>query len=432
MIVSQLYPAPAPIWRTFNVKVIPAGPAWLEGDDYRAMLSSVLDQESREDLIGQIAQELRQVFDRKHVILTSSGRTAIFLALRALGIPQGAAVAVPAFTCVAVPSAILACGLVPRFLDAADGFNMAPDDMEKAAQQGARAVIATHLYGIPCDIDAMVSLSRQYGMSLVEDACLAVGSTWKGQVCGSFGDVSVVSFSATKHITGFGGGALLTDDDHVFERASALWQELAVAPPRNSRLSRLVAIASNNLVFHPWLYGNVTKRLSRRFGVVQRLGSPNVTDEVTALDFTRLLDVQLALLHARLSKLPRMNEQRTDIASTYDSLLSQSPFLLPRAPAGSQSCYSHYTLLLRSEDAGRREQLRRVLFSQGVMTGMLFPYVCPLTPAYGPFADRSGYPLARDLSERVLNLPFYPQMGVDVARDIAERTLKAAREVLSP
>jgi dTDP-4-amino-4,6-dideoxygalactose transaminase len=413
------------------VKVVPAGPAWLERDDYRAMLHSMLHQESRQDVIGRIEQKLGQVFARKHVILTSSGRTAILLALRALNISEGSAVAVPAFTCVAVPSAILACGLAPRFLDAAEGFNVAPDDVEKAAQQGARAMIATHLYGIPCDIDAMVALSKHYGMALIEDACLAVGSTWKGKACGSFGDISVVSFSATKHITGFGGGAFLTDDDRIFERASALWQELAVAPREISRLSKLIGIGSNNLVFHPWLYGNVTKRLSRRFGMVRRLGSPNVTDEVTTLDFTELFDPQLALLDTRLSKLPRMNEQRMEIAGTYDALLAQSPFQLPRAPAGSQSCYSHYTVLLRPEDAGRREPLRRLLFSRGVMTGMLFPYVCPLTPAYAPFAVKSGYPSALDLSKRVLNLPFYPQMGVDLARDIAERTGKAAREVLS-
>jgi dTDP-4-amino-4,6-dideoxygalactose transaminase len=66
-----------------------------------------------------------------------------------------------------------------------------------------------------------------------------------------------------------------------------------------------------------------------------------------------------------------------------------------------------------------------------VMTGTLFDYVCPLTPAYGAYAAGSGYPSARSLAERVLNLPLHPKMSLDLARDIAERTRKAVREVLS-
>src|SRR3990172_1458581 len=140
------------------MKVIPTTPTWLTLEDYYAIFKP--SREPTEDLYLIFEKEFAQYLGRKHAVLTSSGTAGIYLALKAFGFPPGTEVITPAFTCIRVPNAIVACGLVPRFVDVDDSANMDINAVEGVLNPRTRFLLLTHMYGNPANIDPLSSLAN--------------------------------------------------------------------------------------------------------------------------------------------------------------------------------------------------------------------------------------------------------------------------------
>jgi len=155
-----------------------------------------------------------------HVTALSSGTAAIHLALRILNVEEGDVVICQSFTFVASANPVLYLNAVPVFVDSEeDTWNMCPNALEEAIksciQKGKKpkAIIVVSLYGMPFKADEILSISRKYEIPLIEDSAEALGSSYKGQLCGTFGDLSVISFNGNKIITTAGGGILISRNE---------------------------------------------------------------------------------------------------------------------------------------------------------------------------------------------------------------------------
>lgn len=164
--------------------------------------------------------------NNSHVTALSSGTAAIHLALRLLNVEEGDFVICQSFTFVASANPILYLKAVPVFVDSeAQTWNMCPDALEDAVkyciQQGKRpkAIIAVCLYGIPFKAEEILQISKKYDIPVIEDSAEALGSKYKDQPCGTFGDLSVISFNGNKIITTAGGGVLISRNQEVKKRA---------------------------------------------------------------------------------------------------------------------------------------------------------------------------------------------------------------------
>jgi dTDP-4-amino-4,6-dideoxygalactose transaminase len=164
-----------------------------------------------------------------HVAALSSGTAALHLALVLLGVGPGDEVLCQSFTFAASANPICYLGASPVFIDSeAETWNICPDALETAIIDRIRlgkrpkAVIAVHLYGMPAKLREISGLCEKYAVPLIEDAAEALGSTYAGQPCGSFGRFGVLSFNGNKIITTSGGGALLSDDEALIQRAKFL------------------------------------------------------------------------------------------------------------------------------------------------------------------------------------------------------------------
>lgn len=157
----------------------------------------------------------------KHTHLCSSGTSALCVALAACGIGAGDEVIVPPFTFVATIEAILFAGAIPVFADIDDTLCLAPAAVEKAITSKTKAVVPVHMCGAMARIDELKSICDNKGVILIEDACQAVGGTFKGKSLGSFGKMGCFSFDYVKTITCGEGGAAITDDDDLYFRAHA-------------------------------------------------------------------------------------------------------------------------------------------------------------------------------------------------------------------
>jgi len=155
----------------------------------------------------------------KHVCMTASGTQALAAALVGLRIGPGDEVIVPACTYMASPVAVLAVGAIPVIVDIDDTIMLDPKAVEAAIGPRTRAVMPVHMWGLCCDMGAIMRVARKHKLLVVEDVCQAIGGGYKGKMLGSFGHASAFSFNYYKNITSGEGGAAVTNRAKVIERA---------------------------------------------------------------------------------------------------------------------------------------------------------------------------------------------------------------------
>jgi perosamine synthetase len=156
-------------------------------------------------------------------VSTSYGRMAAYYILKALDLPPGSEVIFPALTFWVVPEMARAAGLKPVFADVDPvTFNMHPDALEKAITPRTRAIVPTHVYGLPCDMDEIMTLARERDLRVVEDCAHSLGATYRGQPVGTFGDAALFSFQVLKPLNTCGGGLAFTRDVELGWKIAAL------------------------------------------------------------------------------------------------------------------------------------------------------------------------------------------------------------------
>jgi dTDP-4-amino-4,6-dideoxygalactose transaminase len=188
--------------------------------------------------VNAFEQALQICTKTKHAAVLTSGTSAIHLALILLGVKQGDIVFCQSITFSASANPIVYQGAIPVFIDSEmDTWNMDPNLLKKALQEAKqngklpKAIISVHLYGMPAKINDINSIANEYGVPVIEDAAEALGANINDKPCGSFGTFGVLSFNGNKIITTSGGGALLSEDAEMIEKARFLsTQARDVAP----------------------------------------------------------------------------------------------------------------------------------------------------------------------------------------------------------
>jgi len=169
--------------------------------------------------VRKLENAFAEKFGMKHAVAVNSGGSALFLALKALGIGPGDEVIVPDFTMIATAAAVSHCGATPVFVDASErSFNIDPAKIEGVITPRTRAVMPVHLYGEPCEMDAIMEIAKKHKLLVVEDAAEAHGAKYKGKLAGTFGDANCFSFYANKIMTSGEGGMIATNRDELAEK----------------------------------------------------------------------------------------------------------------------------------------------------------------------------------------------------------------------
>jgi len=165
---------------------------------------------------------MASVCNRKHAFAVSNGSAALELAVQAIGIGKGDEVIMPTFTIISCALAVVRAGATPVYVDAdPHTWNMKVEDIEPLITERTKAIMAVHIYGITIDMDPLLEIAKKYKLKVIEDAAEVIGQTYKMQPCGSFGDISTLSFYPNKHITTGEGGMVLVNDDELAERCKS-------------------------------------------------------------------------------------------------------------------------------------------------------------------------------------------------------------------
>jgi perosamine synthetase len=327
---------------------------------------------------GATVEEFERCFARytgtRYAVAVNSGTAALHVALLAAGIGPGDEVITTPFTFVATANAILFCGARPVFADIEpETFNISPEAIKQKITAKTRAVIVVHLYGQPCDMDAITELCRDNHLDLIEDACQAHGAEYRGRKAGSFG-IGCFSFYPTKNMTTGEGGMITTDDAGLVE----------------------------------------TMRMLRSHGQRKRY-----VFEILGFNY-RMTEMAAAIGIAQLARLDTFNLKRVSHALYLSHYLNMARENLPIVAPNRSHVFHQYTI--RSE---RRDQLAAYLASQGVGIGIYYPVPLHKQPLYVGLGYHDSLPVAEQAAREVLSLPVHPSLTED---DI-ERIIEVANRV---
>ena len=340
---------------------------------------------------GPFVQRFEQAFaarmGRKHGIAVTNGTAALDAAVAALGIGPGDEVILPTFTIISCILQIVRAGATPVLVDSDPRtWNLDVTQIEAKITPRTKAILVVHLYGLPVDLDPVLALAERHDLKLIEDAAEAIGQTYRGRPCGSFGDLSTFSFYPNKHITTGEGGMLLTDDDDLAETCRGL----------------------RNLCFKP----------GKRF-VHERLGWN-----------LRMTNLQAALGLAQLERLDEFIARKRAMGAAYTERLREVPGLqLPLAATDyAANVYWVYGVVLDEALGFDAEEAMRRLGAMGIGTRPFFwpMHEQPVLRGMGLFVGEE-YPV----SERLARRGFYLPSGVALTAEELERVTKAVRESLT-
>jgi perosamine synthetase len=204
---------------------IPVNTPLLSGNE-RKYVTECIDTgwiSSEGEFIKKFEDEFAKYIGRKSGIAVSNGSAALDIAVQALQLGPGDEVIMPTFTIISPALSVVRAGATPVLVESDPvTWNMDVSQVESKINSKTKAIIIVHIYGLPVDMDPILTLCKKYNLRLIEDAAEMHGQTYKGKMCGSFGDISIFSFYPNKHITTGEGGMIVTDDDHLKERCQKL------------------------------------------------------------------------------------------------------------------------------------------------------------------------------------------------------------------
>jgi perosamine synthetase len=333
--------------------------------------------------IPEFEREFAAFSGAEHGIAVANGTVALHLALVAAGVTAGDEVLMPSLTFVATASAVRYCGAVPVFVDSdPDTWQMDPADLERKVTPKSRAVIPVHLYGHPCDMDAIMAVASRRGLTVIEDAAEAHGAHHRGRPVGAIGAIGCFSFYGNKIITTGEGGMCLTNDPAMAEHLRLL-RDHGMDPKR------------------PYWH------------------------EVVGFNY-RMTNLQAAVGVAQVKKIGGFIEKKRQMAAWYAEVLAPLAAagrirLQPEA-AWARSVFWMNSILLADTPASV-DQVRARLGDRGVDSRPFF-HPAHLLP---PYATGARLPVAEHLGSRGINLP----SGTGLERDQIERVARALTEALS-
>jgi perosamine synthetase len=339
--------------------------------------------------------------DPSRAIAASYGRMAFYYILKALDLPPGSEIVLPALTFWVVPELARVAGLKVVFADVdPETFTIDPRALEKAITTNTRAVVPTHLYGLPCDMDAIMSVASRHRLRVIEDCAHALGATYKGRPVGTFGDAGFFSFQTLKPLNCYGGGLALVADESLARRVRQL-AEGERWPDEKRVANRLLVGKAQRIFIRPRVF---TVSAFPILWVSSLIGAnPDVYlwEKIRSLDplpdsYTeRFPNVQAALGVAGLEHLDEWTARTREHARLMDGALGGLPGIhVPKVPAGRDHVYYQYCVY-----APKRDELVVRCVRRGVDIETLHVDVCssmelfegsPVSPPGAPGATRAA------------------------------------------
>ena len=333
--------------------------------------------------VAEFEEKFAEFVGAKYGIATSSGTTALHVALLACGIKEGDEVITTPFSFAATGNSILYTGAKPVFVDIdPKTFNIDPNKIENAITEKAKAIMPVQLYGQAADMDKINEIAKKHDLYVIEDAAQAHGSMYKDSKVGSIGDLACFSFYPTKNMTTSEGGMITTNDKELAEKA----------------------------------------RIFRAHGETKRY-----EHAVLGYNF-RMTDIAAAIGLAQLKKIDEFNQKRINNAEYLDENLKDvEGIITPKVLSGVKHVYHQYTIKIKT---GNRDEWVNFLNENGIGTGIHYPIPIYKQELYINLGYDDNLEETENAASSVISLPIHPKINQEDL-DTIIKVLKEASDKFS-
>ena len=351
-------------------------------DDLLAAITRVCDSHRfiNGPEVEALERELAGHLEVAETIAVSSGTDALLAVLMALGIGRGDEVVTSTYSFFATAGCVARLGATPVLVDIDPvTYNLDPAAVHAALTPRTRAIIPVHLFGLCADMDPILEMAAQSGIAVVEDACQAIGATYRGRQAGSMGSAGCFSFFPTKNLGAFGDGGLVATNDPGLAREIRLLRDHG----------------AESRYFHKRVGGNF-----------------------------RLDAVQAAVLRIKLPHLRRWTEMRRANAARYGALLaSAGQIVVPVEPRGCDHVFNQYVVRVPE-----RDRVRAFLTARGIGTEVYYPVPFHLQECFAGLGHARGdFPEAEAAAASTLALPVYGELSAGQQAIVAGAVSDALR-----
>lgn len=310
--------------------------------------------------VKEFEQNFAEYTGTEYAVAVNSGTAALHIALLAQGIGPGDEVITTPFSFIATANSILYTGAKPVFVDVEEEtFNIDPEKIQEKITGRTKALLPVHLYGHMADMKAIMDISQDHNLVLVEDACQSHGAEFDGRRAGSFG-TGCFSFYPTKNMTSSEGGMITTDDREIDEKA----------------------------------------RMIREHGSRERY-----VHEVLGFNL-RMTDISAAIGLCQLKKLPEFNRRRIENAEYLTELIRNEKIITPKVGVNCRHVFHQYTVRVR----GDRNKIVNTLNKKGIGTGIYYPIPIHKQKLYRDLDFDDSLPVSERLAGEVISLPIHPSV----------------------
>ncbi len=332
--------------------------------------------------VANFESALARYLGGAHALGVGNGTDALQIALMALDIRPGDEIVTSAFTFIATAEAAALLGAIPVFADIdPDTFTLDPASVEALITPRTRAIVPVHLFGQPADMDPILDIARRHNLYVIEDNAQAIGARYRGRAAGYLGDIGTLSFFPSKNLGAYGdGGAILTDDDALHERA------------------RMIAN-----------HGSRRKYYNEAVGVNSRLDT-----------------LQAAILSVKLRHLDTYTQARQEAAARYDALFADATAVVtPHRAADRTHVFHQYTLRIRPDGYRNRDTLAQHLKGAGIPFAIYYPTPLHRLPVFAEDgrARWTDLPHTERAGEEVISLPMHTELTLEQQDFIARHVL---------
>lgn len=329
--------------------------------------------------VGIFEKNFAELQDVQYCVGTSSGTSALHLAYETVGLKPGDEVIVPTMTFIASVEPLKQLGVIPVFVDIdAKTFNIDPEKIENSITQKTRALVAVHLHGNPCEMDALNTIANKYNLKIIEDCAQAHISEYHGNKVGNFSDIATFSFYPGKNLGAYGdAGAVVTNNIEYYKKLKML----------------------NN-------HGRTDKYLHEIQGYNYRLDT-----------------LQAAILNVKIKHLSQWTNQRINHAKQYIDKLINLPVQVPELTSNCKHVFHIFAIAVDN-----REKIINELKNQHISYGIHYPIPLHLQPVYKNLGYKKGdLPVSEDLADKFISLPMFAEIleeNIDFVCNVIEDALK--------
>lgn len=354
---------------------------------------------NRRNSIQDLEYKITEYIDCKHSMATSSGRTAIYILLKAYGIKEGDEVAMPAYMCSSVSDLLISMNIKINFIDIEkDTYNISVCDLNEKINKSTKIIIAAHMFGNPCEIDSINEIAEDNNAILIEDAAQAMGAKYKKEKVGAITDAGFFSFGRGKPLTSIDGGAIVTNDRKIAQKCQIISENFS---KQNSihQLKTFMKLNGYSQIRNKNVY-RIVHKIARNNNTRFNININNIE--------TKYTHFQANLANIQLSKLDAFNKIRKNNSNIiYNALKNNNHIKLLNISSHADPIFLRYPIRV---DTSIRDKLMEQLYDKGIETSVVYPV--SLSKIYSNSLECKN---AEEIVKETIALPVHPQVTM---RDI--------------